>query len=158
MCPDVLFAFPLRDRDALMMVPTGGKQRYGPAGRWRIGCSVLIKISGMDSPSADDPKSLHGRILRGSTEYYSPRRRYNTRFENKNDEGFPGISIICYAYNTKNTRTNQRNEAINIEYVSVRYRTSNTQSRVRTVLVPVRDGEPAVRTVRARESFLHYYS
>ena len=112
----------------------------------------------MDSPSADDPKSLHGRILRGSTEYYSPRRRYNTRFEKKNDEGFPRISIICYAYNTKNTRTNQRNEAINIEYVSVRYRTSNTQSRVRTVLVPVRDGEPAVRTVRARESFLHYYS
>ena len=104
----------------------------------------------MDSPSADDPKSLHGRILRGSTEYYSPRRRYNTRFENKNDEGFRRISIICYAYNTKNTRTNQRNEAINIEYVvSVRYRTSNTQSTVRTVLVPVRDGEPAVRTVRA---------
>ena len=29
------------------------KQRYGPAGRWRIGYSVLIKISGMDSPSAD---------------------------------------------------------------------------------------------------------
>ena len=137
-----------------------GEQRYGPAGRWRIGCSVLIKIFGMDSPSADDPKSLHGRILRGSTEYNSPRRRYNTRFEKKNDEGFPRISIICYAYNTKNTRTNQRNEAINIEYVSVRYRTSNTQSRVRTVLVPVRDGEPAVRTstVRARESFLHYYS
>ena len=112
----------------------------------------------MDSPSADDPKSLHGRILRGSTEYYSPRRRYNTRFGKKFDEGFPRISIICYAYNTKNTRTNQRNEAINIEYVSVRYRTSNTQSRVRTVLVPVRDGEPAVRTVRARESFLHYNS
>ena len=122
------------------------QQRYGPAERWRIGYSVLIKISGMDSP---DPKSLHGRILRGSTENYSPRRRYNTRFETKNDEGFPRISIICYAYNTKNTRTNQRNEAINIEYVSVRYRTSNTQSRVRTVLVPVRDGEPAVRTVRA---------
>ena len=61
----------------------------------------------MDSPSADDPKSLHGRIIRGSTENYSPHRRYNTRFENKNDEGFPRISIICYAYNTKNTRTNQ---------------------------------------------------
>ena len=84
----------------------------------------------MDSPSADDPKSLHGRILRGSTENYSPNRRYNTRFENKNDEGFPRISIINYAYNTKNTRTNQRNEAINIEYVSVRYRTSNSRGFV----------------------------
>ena len=65
------------------------KQRYGPAERWRIGCSVLIKISGMDSPFADDPKSLHGRILRGSTEYYSPSRRYNTRFEKKMTRDFP---------------------------------------------------------------------